>query len=86
MGPLNLNTAVYLFGVSTVFRFGTYATSGDPTAGSIIDSKVYFTSSDVSSLPSWNMTPGWIWNVNVSLSGDTVQLRATPGTSWPSAP
>ena len=48
-----------------------------------MDSKVNLTSSEVSSFPSWNMTPGWSWKVNVSASGDTIQLRATPGTNSP---
>jgi hypothetical protein len=52
----------------------------------MIDSKVNFTSSAVSSFPSWNRIPGWSWKVNVSASGDTVQLRATPGTSSPLGP
>src|ERR1051325_130497 len=85
-GPLNLRTAVYLFGVSTFLRFGTYPTSGEPILGSMMDSKVNLTSSEVSSFPSWNMTPGWSWKVNVSASGDTVQLRATPGTNSPLGP
>ena len=58
LGPSNRKTTVYWSGVSTVFRFGMKVWNADPTFGSSAISYVNLTSAEVSSLPSWNKTPG----------------------------
>ena len=62
---------------SESFRFET-----TPVGGLPMRSKLAFTSSDVSVVPSWNLTLGRSLKVKVSWSGDALQLSATSGTTF----
>ena len=41
----------------------------------------HFTASALKSVPSWNLTPRWSWNVTRLPSWDTVHDRASSGTT-----
>ena len=44
------------------------------------------TSSAVSGVPSWNLTPSWRWKTQESPSGAISQLSASAGSTVPSGP
>ena len=57
------------------------ARCGDLFWGSRMRSMFHFTASALKSVPSWNFTPRWSWNVTRLPSGDTCHARASSGTT-----
>ena len=54
---------------------------GDLFSGSRMRSMFHLTTSALKSVPSWNFTPRWSWNVTRLPSGETCHARASSGTT-----
>ena len=80
-GMSSWNTTVAASGAVTLVIMSYWLRAGAALAGSSMRRKNAATSSATSVLPSWNLTPWRILNVQVLMSGVNDQLSASSGSS-----